>query len=208
MYQISSPDFSTPIYIHLSRHPFGMIDSFDRYHIEQVLFLKPHAFRGKKLGELIWYISHRNILTFLDNIPAERQYSIHFEDLVASPAQVMQGFCEKVGLPYTDELIQPYLNIERKMVDGVHKESIPMGDTRFLERKQIDASAADSWKEKLTADFLSTSTWKLAERLGYMRNDLEFNTDIEKLARRERLKSSQLRRSQRQAIRQGLKQDG
>ena len=201
-------DFTAPIYVHLSRHPLGMIDSFDRYHIEQVLFLKQHDYRGKRLGELIWNISHRNILTFFENIPSERQYSIRFEDLVASPSHVMQGFCDRVGLPYTEELVRPYSNIEHKMVDGVHEESIPMGDTRLLERKKIDTSAAVAWKNNVTRDFLSASTWEFAERLGYRRKELKFNTEVEESTRQDRLQRSQSRRSQRLAVRQGLKQNG
>jgi len=197
-------EFDSPIYIHLSRHPLGMIDSFERYHIEQVLFLKQHECRGRQLGELIWNISHRNILNFLEDIPVDRQFSICFEDLVTEPEAVMQRLCERIGLQYSTEIVQPYANIEKKMVDGLHSESIPMGDTRMLERKAIDASVAEAWKERITSDFLSDSTWKLAERLGYSRSELPGDRGAVKKQR----KSAQSQRARRKSIRKGLKQNG
>lgn len=197
-------EFDSAFYIHLSRHPFGMIESFERYHIEQVLFLKEHQYRGRQLGELIWNISHRNILDFLDDIPVDRQFSVRFEDLVTAPEAIMQDLCERARLPYSAEIVRPYSNLESKMVDGVHSESIPMGDTRMLEHKEIKGSVAEAWKERITSDYLSDSTWMLAERLGYSRSALSL--DREK--RQKQRKSAQSQRARRQSIRKGLKQNG
>jgi len=197
-------EFDSPIYIHLSRHPFGMIDSFERYHIEQVLFLKEHRYRGRQLGELIWNISHRNILNFLENVPVDRQFAIRFGDLVTEPEAVMKGLCERISLQYSTEIVQPYSNLERKMVDGVHSESTPMGDTRMLERKEIEASVAEAWKERITSDFLSDSTWTLAESLGYSR----LVPPPDRGTRHKHRKSAQSQRARRQSIRKGLKRNG
>ena len=53
-------DFDNPLYIQLVRHPFSMVESFERYHMEQVLFLKEHDFSPRQLGELVWLLSHEN----------------------------------------------------------------------------------------------------------------------------------------------------
>jgi len=164
-------DFDAPLYIHLSRHPHGMIHSFCSYHFEQVIFLRSPGFRGQQLGELIWQVSHRNILQFLDGIPAERQFSLRFEDLVGEPETAMRNLSGHFGLAYNERLVDPYSDIDSKMVDGIHADSIPMGDTHLLERTNIDPAVAEFWKRVVSEDFLSDATWQIAKRLGYDRDD-------------------------------------
>ena len=113
----------------------------------------------------------------------------------------MHAFCERVGLAYSGELVRPYSNIEQKMVDGVHPGSIPMGDTRMLERKQIDATVANSWKETVVVNFLSEPTWQLAERLGYERHTPGSDDTRKANSRTQRLQGARSRRKRRQTIR-------
>ena len=144
------------------------------------------------------------ILNFLENVPVDRQFAIRFEDLVTEPEAVMKGLCERIRLQYSTEIVQPYSNLERKMVDGVHSESTPMGDTRILERNEIEASVAEAWKERITSDFLSDSTWTLAEGLGYSR----LVPPPDRGTRHKHRKSAQSQRARRQSIRKGLKRNG
>mgnify|MGYP002067792402 FL=1 len=125
-------DFDGAIYLHLVRHPYAMVRSFERYHMEQVLFLKEHPFTPRQLGELIWTISHQNTLEFLKTVPAGRQYRIRFEDMVYRPREIMEGMCATLGLEYHPALVEPYQGIEKKMTDGLYKDSTPMGDTHLL----------------------------------------------------------------------------
>src|SRR5262249_40909433 len=53
--------FEQPLYLHLVRHPAGMIRSFEEARLDQVFFRKPHGFARRELAELIWLKSHRNI---------------------------------------------------------------------------------------------------------------------------------------------------
>ncbi|MFT4758450.1 MAG: hypothetical protein ACI9XO_001625 [Paraglaciecola sp.] len=46
-------DFENPIYIHLVRHPYSMAVSFEKYHIEQVLFLEKNPYSERALGAFL-----------------------------------------------------------------------------------------------------------------------------------------------------------
>ena len=162
-------DFNEPLYIQLVRHPFSMVESFERYHMEQVLFLKKHDFRPRQLGELVWLSSHENTNRFLERIPEGRKAVILYEDMVAEPDRVLRGLCCNLGLEFYPDLADPYKDIETKMVDGIHTVSAPMGDTHFLEHGRIDKGISDRWKGVLANDFLSERAWQLARGFGYQR---------------------------------------
>jgi hypothetical protein len=117
----------------------------------------------------VWTLSHRNVLAFLQDVPPERQFRLSFEQMVREPVETMQALCRTLGLRYHAGLVAPYEDVERKMTDGLYRESTPMGDTRFLERKRIDPAVAESWRGVLTDDFLGDVTWQIAEMLGYER---------------------------------------
>ncbi|MFK7774118.1 MAG: amino acid adenylation domain-containing protein, partial [Saprospiraceae bacterium] len=119
-------DFDNAIFIHLSRHPYSMIKSFEKMHMDQVMFLEKHNYNSRNTGELIWTESHQNIDNFLKKIPADRQFRIIYEGLVQQPKQVMEAMCETIGLPFHPNLLNPYLNIEKKMTDGLYDNSKPM----------------------------------------------------------------------------------
>jgi len=160
-------DFEGALYIHLVRHPYAMVRSFERYHMDQVLYLKPHPFSPRQLGELVWLVSHENIVQFLGQVPAHRQHQVHFEQLVRQPRQVMEDLCRKLSLEFHPNLLRPYDNLERSMIDGLHAESKPMGDTRFLEHDGINPAVAEAWRDVLIDDFLGEVTWEMAVSLGY-----------------------------------------
>ena len=76
--------FEDPLYIHLARHPLGMIRSYEkgRFILESP-FRGRHDFTARQMAELTWLISQRNITEFLRGIPAHRQHRVRFEELVA-----------------------------------------------------------------------------------------------------------------------------
>ncbi len=160
-------DFDKPLYIHLVRHPYAMVNSFVRYHMEQVLYLREQPFSPRRLGELVWLITHRNIVNFLETIPEDRWFRTRFEDMLNDPAAEMGRLCQTLGLGYHENLVNPYDGIQGKMVDGLHKVSIPMGDTNLLAHKAINPKVAEAWQGVENDDFLSEPTWDLAVRLGY-----------------------------------------
>ncbi len=160
-------DFEGALYIHLLRHPYAMIRSFERMHLDQAMYLHPHPYTGSQLAELIWAHSHQTIASFLESISVQRQFRLKYEELVTQPEAVMRQLCARFDLPYSPQLIKPYEGIENKMTDGLYEQSKPMGDVRLLDHKKINPTLAEAWKGVLNDNFLHKQTWQIAQQLGY-----------------------------------------
>jgi amino acid adenylation domain-containing protein len=174
--------FDAPFYIHLLRHPYGMIRSFEEAKLEQLyrVFLRSgHDFTGRELAELIWLISHQNILTFLTEVRALRQHRVAFEDLVNQPQRTLEGICRFLGLDVHRDMLEPYQDQKRRMTDGLYTASRMLGDVKFHQHRRIDATVADQWKASYTEDFLGDVTWALAEQLGYTREPSQSAPGVE-----------------------------
>jgi amino acid adenylation domain-containing protein len=170
--------FDHALYIHLLRHPYGMIRSFEESKLDQlyqVFFSSEHHFTVRELAELIWLISYQNILTFLSEVPAQRQHRVRFEDLVSRPSPTMEGICRFLGLEFHPDMLQPYKDQRKRMTDGIYTASRMLGDVKFREHTDIDAKVADKWREYYTDDFLGDVTWQVAEQLGYKKETLQSN---------------------------------
>jgi thioesterase domain-containing protein len=169
--------FSETRYIHLIRHPFAMIRSFEAARLEQVFFRHEHDFSRRELAELIWLASQENILQFLESVPAHRQLQVHFEQLVSEPERVLRGICEFLDLEYVESMAAPYQAKEKRMVDGIHPLSKMLGDVKFHEHKGVEAATADRWRQQVApGERLAPETWSIAERLGYSRLEVEKST--------------------------------
>ncbi|MDP2139739.1 MAG: AMP-binding protein [Gammaproteobacteria bacterium] len=169
--------FDEPIYVHLLRHPYGMIRSFEEAKLDQLWFprlvgsdsysLEAFPFERRQLAEMIWLSLHRNILEFLQDVPAHRQCRLRFEDVVAQPQAAMQSLCSALGIPYEPDMLDPQGDKKQRMTDGIHDVSRMIGDPKFHQHKKIEATVADQWKSAYEYDFLSDETLRLAESLGY-----------------------------------------
>ncbi len=162
--------FESPLYVHLVRHPYGMIRSFEEAKLDQIFFRRANRdgrWSRRQLAELIWLVSQRNILDFLAGIPAERQHRVTFEALVARPREVLQEVAAFLGIPYHPAMAEPYKETAARMTDGLHRESRMLGDVKFLQHQGIDAAAAERWREAAGEDFLGSPTRRLAAELGY-----------------------------------------
>lgn len=169
--------FDNPYYIHLVRHPYGMIRSFEEAKLEQLWY--PRLFGEKvygtnvfpynrrQLAEMIWYILNENIIKFLHNIPSQRRISFHFEGIVSQPEKEMRRLCDGIGIPYEAGMINPQQEKSSRMTDGIHKESRMIGDPKFHKHNKINPAIADQWKLSYDSDFLSKQTFGLAKILGY-----------------------------------------
>jgi LPS sulfotransferase NodH len=171
-------EFDQPLFIHLSRHPYGMIRSFEEANMAQLWWPRlagPDAssaarecpYPGRQLGELLWLLIHRNIQEFLATIPSHRQHAIAFERLVADPAESMKALCRFLEIPYLENLLRPLDNPRSRMTDGVRDVSRMIGDPKFHTHRGIEAETADLWKSHYEEDFLGEPTWQLAHTLGY-----------------------------------------
>jgi amino acid adenylation domain-containing protein len=163
----SDEDFSDPLYIHLTRHPRGMIRSFEDAKLEQVFFRHPQPFGRRELAELIWVVSQQNILDFLSGVPAHRQHRVRFEDLVHRPRPVLEGICRFLELDFEREMVQPYRNKKQKMTDGIHPMAKMLGDVKFHHHGGIDGRVADRWQRHKSDDLLADQTRRVAGTLGY-----------------------------------------
>jgi amino acid adenylation domain-containing protein len=160
-------DFPNARFIHLVRHPYSMVKSFEKYNMDQVLYLHPHDFSSQKLGELVWLESHQTTLDFLKKIPDNQQFRMVYEELVQHPERMMHDMCEALGIPFHEGLLDPYKDLEKKMTDGIHPDSRSMGDTHFDKKRKIEAKKAEDWKGVLEDNFLCNETWNVAQLLGY-----------------------------------------
>ena len=158
--------FQDPLYIHLIRHPYGMIRSFEDAKLEQI-FKYEHPFAPRELAELMWLVSHQNTVDFLAGIDESRRYAVRFEELVDSPASTIEGVCRFLGIEFHPDMLEPHGGGREKMTDGIHDLSRMLGDIKFHQHKKIDRNIADRWKDRYTTDFLGDITWRVAGALGY-----------------------------------------
>ena len=159
--------FEDPLYVHLLRHPCGMIRSFEAAKLEQI-FRYGQGFKSRELAELIWVVSHENIREFLKGVPRERQRQVRFEALVKEPARVLSELCEFVGVELEPRMLE--VRAGGRMTDGIHGLSRMLGDIKFESHKRIDADVAERWKQEWAAeDELGEVTCRLAHSLGYMK---------------------------------------
>ena len=160
-------DFPNAKFIHLIRHPYSMVKSFEKYHMDQVLYLKDHGYNAQELGELVWLHSHQNTVNFLEKLPENQKHRIVYEDLVLNPEKEMRAMCDSFGMPFHPDLLNPYQDLNKKMTDGLYADSRSMGDTHFDQKKKIDPKKAEDWKGVIDDNFLCNTTWELAEQFGY-----------------------------------------
>jgi len=158
--------FDHALYIHLLRHPQGAIRSFEEARIDQVFWYE-HPYSVSELAELVWLISHQNIIEFFKTVPAARQLQIKFEDLVKKPQDAMEETCQFLGLSFHPDMLRPYADNKLRMTDGPEGVLRMLGDLKFHSHKNIDASVADRWEKEKSAPILANMTWEMAEHLGY-----------------------------------------
>jgi acyl-CoA synthetase (AMP-forming)/AMP-acid ligase II len=169
--------FEDALYIHLVRHPYGMIRSFEEARLAQLWYprlLDSHQqgplacpYAETELAEMVWMELHENIRRFLAGIPQSRQIRVRFEDLVSTPETSMQRLGGFLGLEFEAAMLEPQANQRERMTDGLHANSRMIGDMKFHQHDGISSEAADLWKSSYDFDFLSDEAWELAEALDY-----------------------------------------
>ena len=162
--------FQDPLYINLTRHPYGMIHSFvearmDLLNGQQVM--DELDFTSREFAEVIYTNSVGNILEFLKKVPQERQLLIKFEDLAQTPGDIVKNICRFLDINFDSEMLQPYKEREKRMTDGIYSEGQMIGDPKFHLHKRINAEVVDNWKKDYIEDFLGEPTLEIAAILGY-----------------------------------------
>ncbi|HEV2131711.1 MAG TPA: condensation domain-containing protein, partial [Longimicrobiaceae bacterium] len=155
--------FENARYVHLVRHPYAVVDSFVRTRVDRLVESSgadPHA-----TAEQAWSVTNRNTLDFLARIDPARHHRVRYEELVTEPERVMRELCAFLEIPFVPELLAPYQG--NRMTDGVHEQSLAIGDPHFASHSTIDASLADVWREVRLPRPLSGAACRLAVELGY-----------------------------------------
>ncbi len=156
--------FDNAKFIHLVRHPYAMIHSYVRAKFKQ-LFGYANSLSDREEAEMIWVISHQNIMRFLSSIPKNRKCLVRFEDLVHKPEETVRGICQLLEIEFQPKMLNIYNG--EKMLDGVYPESPLLGDPQFFSHKRIDSNMADNWKLLSENDSMGEETLELAECYGY-----------------------------------------
>jgi amino acid adenylation domain-containing protein len=172
-------EFENALYIHLLRHPYGMIRSFEEAKLDLTKgdnFLEQFSLSRRQFAELSWTIGHRNTQRFLEKIPAHRKLTVTFEDLVGQPGETVETICRFLGIEPNPEMLQPYKDSKQRMTDGLYAIGSMIGDVKFHRHKNIDSSVADTWKKEYTHDFLGDETMRRAKAMGYRMLEPERNS--------------------------------
>lgn len=167
--------FDGAIYIHLSRHPYGMIQSFVEARLGQLWWprltgpaqIDQCPFHPHQLAEMLWIRINSNILGFLENIPRARRIHVRYEDFVGDPLGVSGRICKHLGIEFDPEMLDPLGSSEKRMTDGLGPSSRMIGDPKFHTHRGISQASASRWKQHFEYDFLSARGWEVASMLGH-----------------------------------------
>ena len=161
--------FTDAKYIHLVRHPYAVIESFCRMRMDKLIGQSSDPYQ---LAESIWVQSNQNILDFLQQINPERHHLVCYEELVTNPTSVMQKLCQFLGIEFKASVLKPYEG--KRMTDGVHDQSLSLGDPNFLQHRQIDSQLGDVWKAIQLPHPLAPLTRQVAARFSYQLKEESF----------------------------------
>lgn len=155
--------FSHAKYVHLIRHPYSVVESFARLRMDKLLGLS-HS-NPYEIGESIWQKTNQNILDFIKEIDDQKVYQVYYEDLVMQPEKIMREMCDFLQVPFSESVLNPYEG--ERMTEGVHNQSMSVGDPNFNTRRHIDPKLADHWRKVELPIFLNPVTANLAQSFNY-----------------------------------------
>lgn len=169
--------FQKAKYIHLTRHPYASMESFAKLRLDKLFGAQQN--NPYRMAEEFWLKSHQNILNFSQKLEPERYHLVQYENLVRQPEQELKRMCKFLETPFVPELLQPYAG--KRMVEGVHESSAPIGDPNFFNHSNIEASLAETWRQIQLPHLLTQETRKIASLLNYSlpREEMLLNQNIE-----------------------------
>ncbi|GMV92676.1 MAG: hypothetical protein AMXMBFR82_24540 [Candidatus Hydrogenedentota bacterium] len=150
-------------YIHLVRHPYSAIESFMRNRFERLM--TEGETDSMALGEDVWSVMNANIRDFLSPLIKSKHHLVRYEDLVSDPEKTMKALCAFLEIPFDRAVLKPYEG--KRMTDGVHSASAPVGDPNFMNHKDIDPALGTVWKRIRLPRRLGGYSRRVAAELGY-----------------------------------------
>jgi hypothetical protein len=164
-------------YVHLSRHPAAMIRSFAEHHMDQI-YLNGDTLPPREAGEAVWVITHRNILQFLGSVASDRQVHVRYEDLVLEPEREMHRVSDALGREFHAAMLNPYGAGSCERLAGVHPQSKPLGDPRFLTFNRITDERIQDTRNRDEIESLGAPARSVARSLGYDLADSDTPSEV------------------------------
>ena len=150
-------------YLCLVRHPYAVIESIVRNRMHKLVgAVDDDPFAA---AEQAWAQGNRNMLDFLGQVDTQRQHLVRYEDLVRQPEATADGICAFLGISYDPAVLRPYEGA--RMTDGVHGQSLSIGDPNFLNHDHIEAGLGDAWRQVTLPHPLGAAARRLAAEFGY-----------------------------------------
>ncbi len=177
-----------PLYIFLTRHPFDVFDSFMSNGFDRLMRrlrlnyerIRKQAQPGSsdwvipyhpspdnrcktsfEIAEATYVNANRTALEFLKTIPAERQVTVTYENLVHAPEAELEKICRLLKIDFESAMLSPY------------KGTLPQEtvvDPKFYLHQNVSTQRAMKWQERAD-DWLShtyaADTVDLAAQMGY-----------------------------------------
>ncbi len=150
-------------YIHLVRHPYAVLESFCRMRMDKLVGNGQQS--PLDLAEDIWRASNQNTIEFTKQLSSEQHHLVCYEDLVREPERVLRSLCAFLEVPFAAAMLNPYEG--DRMTDGVHAQSMSLGDPNFGSRKTVDSSMAEAWRKIELPRLLRHETQAIAQQLSY-----------------------------------------
>jgi hypothetical protein len=154
-------------YVHLVRHPRGVMESFVRMRFHRLLVNHSGVWDENPwlFAEKVWSAANRNITRFLSEVPEARQHQLRYEDLVANPRETLPALCDFLGVGFDPAVLNPYGG--DRMTHRGTKDRFTIGDPNLLTRTGIDPSLAERWRDLPRLPPAGDVTRDLAARFGY-----------------------------------------
>jgi len=160
--------FDNPKYILITRHPLSVMESIQRNRFDKLLGIETK--NPLRMAENLWATMNANALDFFDKLHKSRFHILKFEALVSEPESEISAVCDFLGVDFNDSVLKPYDN--DRMTDGVHQESLSIGDPNFHKHKDIDPSLGEVWKNVKLQRRLGGFARRIVNELGYVMPDL------------------------------------
>jgi hypothetical protein len=153
--------FRAPRYIHLTRHPGAVVESFVRMRFHRPLSRPDPVWDENPwlFAEKVWANCHLNSLRFLRDVDPDRQLRVSYESVVSDPAAAMTRICDFLRIPFDAGMLQPYA--------GRDPKKLRLGDPNFEGHAGIDVRLASAWQNAKPPQSFGRITREVAEALGY-----------------------------------------
>ncbi len=93
-----------------------------------------------------WVNCNEHILRFADKYK-ERVLLVRFEDLLGNPKETLQNVCAKVGLTYSDEML------------NFHQGQEKLESWRYFYNRPLEASKISKWKKNMSEEDQRLASW-------------------------------------------------